>query len=65
MTRKVIRKRVRLEEEGVQVAADLNAVIATNVRRGRTSTSAKSRQRVVATSARKRPAGKRPESEGR
>jgi len=53
MTKKVIRRRIRYEKDGVQMAADVNAVIASNVRRRRTTTSVSSRQRVVSTSARK------------
>jgi hypothetical protein len=46
MTKKVIRKRIRYDKDGVQVSADVNAVIASNVRRRGSKTSAKSHQRV-------------------
>ena len=49
MAKKVIRKRIRYDKDGVQVSADINAVIASNVGRRRTTTSAKSHQRVVQT----------------
>ena len=53
MPRRVIRKRIRYDKDGVQVTADVNAVIASNVRRRGVTTTARSRQRVVATSTRK------------
>ena len=53
MPRRVIRKRIRYDKDGVQVAADVNAVIASNVCRRGATTTAKSRQQVVATSTRK------------
>jgi hypothetical protein len=44
--KKVIRKRIRFDKDGVQVAGDVNAVISTEVRkRGRTQ-SVSSRQQV-------------------
>ena len=46
--RKVIRKRVRRREDGVDVAADIDAVIAVNQGRGQTSeTHVSSHHRVV------------------
>jgi hypothetical protein len=52
MTKRVIRKRIRYDKDGVQVAADVNAVIVSNVRRRGATTSARSRQ-VVATTTEK------------
>ena len=49
MTRKVIRKRVRYEKDGVQVAADVDAVISSNVGKRGTTTSVRSTQRVIET----------------
>jgi hypothetical protein len=51
--RKVIRKRIKYDRDGVQVEGDVNAVIATNVSRRGASTSAtsvSSRQRVAQSS---------------
>jgi hypothetical protein len=47
--RKVIRKRIRVNRDGVQAVGDLNAVIAANVSRGGSSSvsSVSSTQRIV------------------
>ena len=49
MTRKVIRKRIRYDKDGVQVAADVNAVIASNVRRREATTTARKRRIQITT----------------
>jgi hypothetical protein len=53
--RKVIRKRIRHEKDGVNVAGDVNATIAANVNEpgSRTKTSSRSRQRIVQRSGRR------------
>ncbi|HEX2088882.1 MAG TPA: hypothetical protein VHI54_02960 [Actinomycetota bacterium] len=56
--RKVIRKRIRYDKDGVQVRGDVQAAIATNVGRKRTSTSVKSTQRIVQRSSSKNVGGK-------
>ncbi len=44
---KVIRKRIRHEGEGVQVAGDVNAVVSANVGQRGSRSSVRSRQRIV------------------
>ncbi|HYH27437.1 MAG TPA: hypothetical protein VEA19_01530 [Actinomycetota bacterium] len=45
--RRVIRKRIHRDEEGVQVDGDVNAVISVNVGDDGSSTSTSSHQRIV------------------
>src|ERR671937_84797 len=45
--RRIIERRIRHREEGIDVAADVNAVIAANVGEPGSVTSASNRQRVV------------------
>jgi hypothetical protein len=45
--KKVIRKRVRRQRPGMQVAADINAAVAANVNEPGTRTHVSSRQRIV------------------
>ena len=45
--RKVIRKRIHHDKDGVQVSGDVQATIAANVGRKVTRTSVQSRQRIV------------------
>jgi len=47
LARKVIRKRIRHDKDGVHVVGDVNAVISTNVGRPGQSSSVSSRQRIV------------------
>ena len=47
MARKVIRKRIRHDKDGVHVVGDIDAVISTNVGRGGQASSVSSRQRIV------------------
>ena len=45
--RKVIRKRIRYDQDGVRINGDAQATIAANVGRKGTRTSVQSRQRIV------------------
>jgi hypothetical protein len=45
--KKVIRKRIRRQTPGMQVAADVNATVATNVNEPGARTQVSSRQRIV------------------
>jgi hypothetical protein len=45
--RRVIRKRIRRNEDGTQLAADVNAVVAANVNEPGSRSSITSRQRIV------------------
>jgi hypothetical protein len=45
--RRVIKKRIRRNKDGTQVAADVNAVVAANVNEPGSHTSVRSRQRIV------------------
>ncbi len=56
--RKVIRKRIRHDEDGVQVSGDLHATIATNVGQKGTKTSVTSTQRIVQRSSSRKAGGK-------
>ncbi len=55
--RKVFRRRIRHEGKGVNVAADINAVVSANLGEPGSRTSVRSRQRIVQRS------GKSPEQE--
>jgi hypothetical protein len=46
-SKKVIRKRIRRDEPGLQVDADVNAVVAANVNEPGSRTKVSSRQRIV------------------
>jgi hypothetical protein len=50
--RKVFRRRVRHEGNGVNVAADINAVVSANVNEPGSRSSVRSRQRIVQRSGR-------------
>ncbi len=51
--RKIIRKRIRHDKDGVQIAGDINAVVAGNVNEGPgAGSTATSRQRIVQKSRR-------------
>ena len=56
--RKIIRKRIRYEKDGVQISGDVNGVIATNVGQQSTNTSVRSTQRIVQRSANRKVGGK-------
>jgi hypothetical protein len=45
--RKIIRKRIRHNKDGIQVAGDINATIAANVNEGDSRTRVSSHQRIV------------------
>jgi hypothetical protein len=58
---KILNKRIRHEDEGVQIAGHINAAIAGNVGEGSAHTHVSSHQRVVQTSqARATAGGKKP-----
>lgn len=56
--RKVIRKRIRYDEDGVQVNGDVQATIAANVGQKGSRTSVKSTQRIVQRSTSRDAGGK-------
>ena len=56
--RKVIRKRIRYDKDGVQVNGDVQATIAANVGRKGSRTSVKSTQRIVQRSTSRHAGGK-------
>jgi hypothetical protein len=56
--RKVIRKRIRYDKDGVQVSGDVQATISANVDRKGTRTSVNSTQRIVQRSANRHVGGK-------
>jgi hypothetical protein len=67
--KKVIRKRIRYEKGGIQVAGDLDAVIATNTSKRGSSQRVSSRQKVSIRQATKkvptsRDTGERPTAKG-
>jgi hypothetical protein len=45
--RKIIRKRIRHNKDGVQIAGDINAVVAANVEEGDSRSHVSSHQRIV------------------
>jgi hypothetical protein len=63
--RKVISKRIRRQEDGVQIAGDVNAVVSANVgKRGSSShVSSKQRSRVVQRSGKREPSDEAKEAE--
>ena len=52
--RKVVRKRIRHEGEGVQAAADVNVAVVANVNEPGSQASVRSRQRIVQRTGRAR-----------
>jgi hypothetical protein len=52
--RKVIRKRIRHEKDGVQIAGDINAVISANVDEVGSHSHVSSRQRIVQRSGKRK-----------
>jgi hypothetical protein len=53
--RKIIRKRIRRQQDGVQIASDVNAVISANVGERSSSSHVSSRQSVQAEQRRDQP----------